>query len=88
MRLVSVTKTFDRRHSLAGSTCSGYYAGSNCFAVKQHGTSAALRQPATKLRAIQFNIVSQHFQQGRAVLYIYVDSLSIEIELDAGCLLN
>jgi hypothetical protein len=62
--MLTRAKAFQRHDVAAGAAFDRNDAGTRGNAVDQHRAGAALAEPAAIFRAVQFEIVAQHVEQG------------------------
>src|SRR5437868_9392822 len=77
-------KAFERGHLFSRHTADGERARTRLFAVDQHGTGAALRQPEAELRPAQGEIVAEHVEQRRVSWRLDLAARAVDDEGNAG----
>src|SRR6516225_118416 len=82
MRFIQRADAFDGRDLASRYRADRRDAGTRRLAVDEHGASAALRQPAAKLRAIELEVVAKHVKQRRVRLGRNRTAHAIDFDVD------
>src|SRR5262249_33812048 len=82
MRLIERAHSFDRGDLTRCHRADRGDAGTHGLAIDEHGTGAALRQPAAEFRAVELEIVAKHVEQRRVRLGGNRAAHPIDFEVD------